>query len=135
MKVGEVLRMLQADGWYLVATRGSHRQFMHPSKPGRVTVPGKPSDDGRWNTQQHSQTGRVEEVRSQMRYAVVIEKAANNYSAYVPDLPGCVATGATVEETEAEIREAIEFHLQGMREDGLPIPEPASKVEYVDVAA
>jgi len=70
-----------------------------------------------------------------MRYVIVIEKAENNYSAYVPDLPGCVATGATVEETEAEIREAIEFHLQGMREDGLPIPEPASKVEYIDVAA
>jgi predicted RNase H-like HicB family nuclease len=70
-----------------------------------------------------------------MRYAIVIEKAENNYSAYVPDLPGCVATGATVEEAEAEIREAIEFHIQGMREDGLPIPEPASKVEYVDVAA
>lgn len=70
-----------------------------------------------------------------MRYAIVIEKAKGNYSAYVPDLPGCVATGATVEEVEAEIREAIEFHIEGMREDGLPIPEPASKVEYVDVAA
>jgi predicted RNase H-like HicB family nuclease len=70
-----------------------------------------------------------------MRYAVVIEKAENNYSVYVPDLPGCVATGATAEEAEAEIREAIEFHIEGMREDGLPIPEPASKVEYIDVAA
>ena len=70
-----------------------------------------------------------------MRYAVVIEKAENNYSAYVPDLPGCVATGATVEETEVAIREAIEFHLAGMQEDGLPIPEPASHVEYVDVIA
>ncbi len=70
-----------------------------------------------------------------MRYAVVIEKAERNYSAYVPDLPGCVATGATLEQAEAEIREAIEFHIEGMREDGLPIPEPASKVEYVDVAA
>ncbi|MGH6937285.1 MAG: type II toxin-antitoxin system HicB family antitoxin [Methylocella sp.] len=70
-----------------------------------------------------------------MRYAVVIEKAEKNYSAYVPDLPGCVATGATLEQAEAEIREAIEFHIEGMREDGLPIPEPASKVEYVDVAA
>ena len=70
-----------------------------------------------------------------MRYAVVIEKAENNYSAYVPDLPGCVATGATAEEAEAEIREAIEFHIEGMREDGLPIPEPTSKVEYIDVAA
>lgn len=70
-----------------------------------------------------------------MRYAVVIEKAENNYSAYVPDLPGCVATGTTAEQAEAEIREAIEFHIEGMREDGLPVPEPASKVEYVDVAA
>lgn len=70
-----------------------------------------------------------------MRYAVVIEKAETNYSAYVPDLPGCVATGATLEQAEGEIREAIEFHIEGMREDGLPIPEPASKVEYVDVPA
>ena len=70
-----------------------------------------------------------------MRYAVVIEKAEGNYSAYVPDLPGCVATGATVAEVEAEIREAIEFHLDGMREDGLPIPAASSQVEYVEVAA
>jgi predicted RNase H-like HicB family nuclease len=70
-----------------------------------------------------------------MRYAIVIEKANGNYSAYVPDLPGCVATGATVEETETSIREAIEFHLDGMREDGLVIPIPSSRVEYVEVAA
>lgn len=69
-----------------------------------------------------------------MRYAIVIEKAEGNYSAYVPDLPGCVATGATTEEAEAQIREAIEFHLDGLREDGTPIPPPASRVEYVDVA-
>ena len=70
-----------------------------------------------------------------MRYAVVIEKAENNYAAYVPDLLGCVATGETVEEVEQQIREAIEIHLRGMREDGLPIPEPSSKVEYVEVRA
>lgn len=70
-----------------------------------------------------------------MRYAIVIEKTANNYSAYVPDLPGCVATGATVEEVEAHIREAIAFHLDGLREDGTPVPPPASRVEYVDIAA
>jgi predicted RNase H-like HicB family nuclease len=70
-----------------------------------------------------------------MRYAVVIEKAEGNYSAYVPDLPGCVATGATPEETEREIREAIELHLEGLREDGAPIPPPASKVQYIEVAA
>jgi predicted RNase H-like HicB family nuclease len=70
-----------------------------------------------------------------LKYAIVIEKAENNYSAYVPDLPGCVATGGSIEETEAEIRAAIEFHLEGIREDGLPIPVPQSKVEYVDVSA
>lgn len=70
-----------------------------------------------------------------MRYAIVIERATTNYSAYVPDLPGCVATGATVEEVEAQIREAIVFHVEGLREDGLPVPAPASRVEYVDVAA
>ena len=70
-----------------------------------------------------------------MRYAIVIEKADGNYSAYVPDLPGCVATGATVAEVESQIREAIAFHLDGMREDGVPVPPPSSQVEYVDVAA
>jgi predicted RNase H-like HicB family nuclease len=70
-----------------------------------------------------------------MRYAIVIEQAEGNFSAYVPDLPGCIATGATVPEVEAQIREAIEFHLEGMREDGLAIPAPSSQVEYVEVAA
>ena len=70
-----------------------------------------------------------------MRYAVVIENAGANYSAYVPDLPGCVATGATIAETEAAIRDAIEMHLKGMREDGLPIPPASSHVEYIDIAA
>ncbi|MBI3344833.1 MAG: type II toxin-antitoxin system HicB family antitoxin [Gammaproteobacteria bacterium] len=69
-----------------------------------------------------------------MRYAIVIEKAENNYAAYVPDLPGCVATGKTMEEVEDQIREAIDLHLRGMREDGLAIPEPTSRVEYVDAA-
>lgn len=67
-----------------------------------------------------------------MRFAVVIEKAPGNYSAYVPDLPGCVATGATVVETEAQIRAAIQFHIAGLREDGLPVPEPTTICEYVD---
>jgi predicted RNase H-like HicB family nuclease len=70
-----------------------------------------------------------------MRYAVVIEKATNNYSAYVPDLPGCIATGTTIAEAEQLIREAIEFHLTGLREDGVPIPQPSSQVEYIEVAA
>jgi predicted RNase H-like HicB family nuclease len=70
-----------------------------------------------------------------MRYAIVIENAGGNYSGYVPDLPGCVATGATIPETEQALREAVEFHLEGMREDGGPIPPPSSHVEYIEVAA
>lgn len=68
-----------------------------------------------------------------MRYAIVIEKAGSNYSAYVPDLPGCITTGQTVEETERNIREDIQFHLEALCEDGLPIPKPQSQVEYVEV--
>ena len=70
-----------------------------------------------------------------MRYGIVIEKAEGNYSAYVPDLPGCVATGATVPEVEAQIREAIAFHVEGMREEGLAVPPPQSQVEYIEVLA
>jgi predicted RNase H-like HicB family nuclease len=67
-----------------------------------------------------------------MRYAVVIEKADGNFSAYVPDLPGCVATGATVPEVELEIREAIRFHVDGLKADGLDVPAPTSIAEYVE---
>ena len=67
-----------------------------------------------------------------MRYAIVIEKAGANYSAYVPDLPGCIATAGTVPDLEREIREAIRFHIDGMKEDGLPVPAPSAIAEYVD---
>ena len=67
-----------------------------------------------------------------MRYAIVIERAANNYSAYVPDLPGCVATGSTLPEVEAEMTEAIRLHLEGLIEDGLPVPPPTAIAEYVE---
>jgi predicted RNase H-like HicB family nuclease len=67
------------------------------------------------------------------RFAVVIEKATNNYGAYVPDLPGCIATGLTVEETLQQIQEAIEFHLEGMGLQGEKIPEPSSLCQYVEV--
>ena len=70
-----------------------------------------------------------------MRFAIVIEQASANFSAYVPDLPGCVATGETVQEVEVAIREAISFHSEGLREDGLPVPAPASVVEYVEITA
>jgi predicted RNase H-like HicB family nuclease len=69
-----------------------------------------------------------------MRYAVIIERGERNFSAYAPDLPGCIATGATLEEVKRRMGEAVELHLRGMREDGLPIPEPTSLADYVEAA-
>jgi predicted RNase H-like HicB family nuclease len=70
-----------------------------------------------------------------MRYAVVIEKAEGIFSAYVPDLPGGVATGETVAEVQLDIRDAIVFHMDGLREDGIPIPDAASQIKFINVAA
>jgi len=69
------------------------------------------------------------------RYAIVVEYSGENWGAYVPDLPGCVATGDTEKEVSRLIRQAITMHLEGMIEDGLPIPEPSSRIEYVEVNA
>jgi predicted RNase H-like HicB family nuclease len=69
-----------------------------------------------------------------MRYATIIEKTPINYSAYVPDLPGCIATGSTIEEVSAEIQAAISFHLEGLQLEGLPIPEPITICEYIEAA-
>jgi len=68
------------------------------------------------------------------RFLIVVEKAGSNFSAYSPDLPGCVATGGTPEETKARMQAAIDMHVQGLREDHLPIPEPSAIAEYVEIA-
>jgi predicted RNase H-like HicB family nuclease len=68
------------------------------------------------------------------KYAIVVERAKRNYAAYVPDLPGCVANGTTIEEAEKLLREAIEVHIAGLREDGLPVPAPSSVVDYLEVS-
>ena len=70
-----------------------------------------------------------------MRYAVIVEEGENSFGAYVPDLPGCTAVGATREEVLRLIQEAIEFHVEGLREDGQPVPEPSSSIEYIEVNA
>ena len=69
------------------------------------------------------------------RYPIVIEATATGFSAYSPDLPGCISTGATRDEVEANMREAVEFHIEGLRLDGLPVPEPTNGQAYVEVAA
>lgn len=68
------------------------------------------------------------------RYLIIIEETSTGYSAYSPDLPGCVATGSTRAEMQGEMQDAIEFHIEGLRADGLPIPEASSSAEYVEVA-
>ena len=70
-----------------------------------------------------------------MKYAVIIEKGEEGYGAYVPDLPGCIAAGQTKEEVKKLIQEAIKFHIEGLKEDGHPVPEPASSIEFIEVAA
>jgi predicted RNase H-like HicB family nuclease len=82
---------------------------------------------------QYHEAVRIEGVKEPMKYTVVIEKAPSNYAAYVPDLPGCVATGSTRDAVLAEIREAIAFHIESLREHGEPVPEPQSTAEVVDV--
>ena len=77
---------------------------------------------------------RIKEMMSDMhKYLVIFEKANDNYSAYSPDLPGCIATGKTRDEVEKNIRQAISFHIEGLVEDRLPPPEPASFTEYIEV--
>ena len=84
---------------------------------------------------QRLEAGRAEGVKQEMRYTIVIERAPGNYAAYVPDLPGCVATGDTREDAVREIRQAIRYHIESLREYGEPVPEPQCTATVVDVAA
>ena len=81
------------------------------------------------------EAGRAEGVKQEMRYTIVIERAPGNYAAYVPDLPGCVATGDTREDAVREIRQAIRYHIESLREHGEGVPEPQCTATVVDVAA
>jgi predicted RNase H-like HicB family nuclease len=123
--------MLEADGWALVRTRGSHRQYKHPVKLGLVTAPGKPGDDiCTWNIEHHPEASRIEAMK---KYLIVIEPTQTGFSAYSPDLPGCVSTGRTREEVEQNMPEAISFHLDGLREEGQAVPEPQTYSAYVEL--
>ena len=129
MKVRDAIRLVEADGWVHSRTRGSHRRYKHPMKPGKVTISGHPSKDltpgmersilrqaGLWRS------GLT--PNSADDYLIVIEEGDDSFGAYAPDLPGCVAAADTLEECEQLMREAIVFHLEAMRDGGDPIPEP-----------
>ena len=131
MKVREVIRLLDADGWALISTEGSHRQFKHLTKPGRVTVSGDLGDD---MPQGHARIGETtswlegSKVMKTLQYLVRINRdPGSDWGASVPDLPGCVATGKTIDSALRRIERAIELHVRGLREDGLPIPRPSHR--------
>ena len=133
-KVREAIRLIEADGWRKVTTKGSHRQFKHPMKTGRVTIAGRLSDDLAPGTYNSIETGGTQGVVMH-RFLIVIENAGENFSAYSPDLPGCVATGQTREETERRMYEAIQLHVEGLLEDKQPVPASTSFAEYIVVPA
>jgi predicted RNA binding protein YcfA (HicA-like mRNA interferase family)/predicted RNase H-like HicB family nuclease len=131
--LAEVIGLLERDGWVQVRMRGSHRQFKHPSKPGLVTVAGKPSIDIPPGTLYNILKQASERIA--MRYLVVVEEDPTSFGAHVPDLPGCVAVAETRNEVLALIKEVIEFHIQGLRDEGIEIPNPHVSSEFVDVQA
>jgi predicted RNase H-like HicB family nuclease len=139
MKVGELIRLLEDDGSRLARTRGSHRQYKHASKSGTVNG-GRQAELGypSRNLECHTEAGWPQEGEigmTMMRYMVVVERGETSWGAHAPDLPGCVAVGETREEVLRLIREAIEFHIDGLKQDGLPVPPPSSEGEFIDVGA
>jgi predicted RNase H-like HicB family nuclease/predicted RNA binding protein YcfA (HicA-like mRNA interferase family) len=128
MKVRDIVKRLEADGWRLARTKGSHHQYRHPSKPGTVTCRSGLSGHSARNIEQYSQAGRI-----QMKYLVIYEKSETGWGAYAPDLPGLGVAATTLDEVKELIREAMEFHLEGMRQHGDPIPAPSATTEYITV--
>ena len=126
LKVREMIALLEADGWYLVRTRGSHRHFRHRTKPGTATIAGKPSDTLPAGTSaEHSEAGRNNEEAAVNGYVVVVERAEDGtFGAWSPDLPGVVATAQSYDDCVNLMRDAVAGHLEVMREHGDPIPEP-----------
>ena len=132
MKVREVIRLLEQNGWTEMRSKGSHRHFKRPDRPesnhgARKFRQRTRSRDAEFYTQK----GGVE----MKRYSIVIERTGTGYSAYSPDVDGCAAVGDSERETRQNFRDALEAHLEAMRDSGEPIPEPSSSVDYVEVAA
>lgn len=131
LQVRDLIKAVEKDGWVLDRTRDDHRRYVHPARPaaGTITIPGHLGDN------LSAGTLTEESGAEEMRYAVVFEKAPHSWAAYVPDLPGCVTTGRSIEETRRLIAEAIEFHIEGMRRRGEPIPQPTTVAETIEIAA
>jgi predicted RNase H-like HicB family nuclease/predicted RNA binding protein YcfA (HicA-like mRNA interferase family) len=135
LKVRELLRLLKKDGWEIDRIRGSLRQHVHATSPGIVAVSGHPNDDVHPKNIEKCAAASRFGGRTMKEYTVIYEWGKRNWSAYVPDLPGCIATGKTRKQVELQIREAIEFHIEGLKARGDKIPEPSIEAGTITVGA
>lgn len=129
------MRMVEADGWKHVRTTGSHPHYKHDNKAASLQYRAiRAMTCLRERSRRYVSSGTGKEAMS-LTYAVIFEQGESNWAAYVPDLPGCMTTGASLEETERNIREAIEGHLRTLRDFGDPIPRPTSVANTVEVSS
>jgi predicted RNase H-like HicB family nuclease/predicted RNA binding protein YcfA (HicA-like mRNA interferase family) len=133
MKVRDLIKLIEQDGWYHVRTTGSYRHDYHATKTGTVTGPTRQRCSRR-HSKQRDEAGRIEEMTQALKYAVVFERSEDGYGAFVPGLPGCITVGDTLE-AEHNIREAITGHIAAMRVHGEKIPEPTTLTEYIEIPA
>jgi len=128
MQSREIINRLTADGWRKVAQKGSHVQFKHPTKPGRVTVPHPKRDipTGTLRSIEKQCGPQADEVTMRYYIALLHKDPKSDYGVSFPDLPGCITAGRTLDEARAMAVDALALHLQGMIEDGSAIPEPSS---------
>ncbi len=132
VKIRDVVRLVEDDGWFPVRTRGSHRQYHHRSSLAPSPLPASGPGFAPQDSEQYSETSRT--TVKFMQYTIIIERGSKNFSAYVPDFPGCVAAADTEEETVALMKEALEMHIEDMRARGEPLLPP-SEARPIEVAA
>ena len=136
MKYRDLIKILERDGWLVVRVAGSHIQYRNPQKSGTITVPGggRLGKDVPRDVEQYLEAGGAQPTAA-MKYIVVIERADDgSYSAYVPDLPGCVSCGDTEDEARRMIEEAVVLHIESLRQHGETVPPPTARTHVVDAA-
>lgn len=136
MRVREMIKFLvENKGWYLVRVCGCHRQFKLRSKKSRLTINCRMDMEIAEGALYHSinQCFDAKEIISKDQYEVTIEESSNCYSAYCSDLPGCVVVGDTVEETKELMIGAVKLHLEGLKQEGLLVPDPGNAATYFEL--
>jgi predicted RNA binding protein YcfA (HicA-like mRNA interferase family)/predicted RNase H-like HicB family nuclease len=135
VKVREIIKELELVGWVQIRQSGSHRHFKHTVHPGSVCVAGNMGDEVPKGTLGNIGAGWIGKEATMTEYTIVIEDAGTNYAAYAPDVPGCIATGVSIDEVTATLREAIAEHLEILRDMGEDIPVPHSRAGVIQIAS